>query len=211
MEILAHRGLWSDPKEKNSLLALFKALDSGYGLETDIRDLNGRLVISHDAPLAELAINLEELLRYYRDKKFTATLALNIKCDGLQEKLSKQLLDYDIKNYFVFDMSVPDTLGYLKREMTSFVRRSDLEFHPELESKSNGIWLDELIAPWINSEVINEQLKKTEMVAIVSAELHGRKHDNQWQEIQKALNLEFQSDKIMLCTDFPNQAKNFFK
>ena len=46
--IIAHRGLWKKPSEKNSKLALFKALENGFSIETDIRyDKDIGLVISH--------------------------------------------------------------------------------------------------------------------------------------------------------------------
>ena len=50
MKILAHRGFWADEEEKNTLSAFGKAFDSGFGIETDIRDRNGELVISHNPP-----------------------------------------------------------------------------------------------------------------------------------------------------------------
>lgn len=211
MKILAHRGLWFNRDERNSLSALFKGLDEGYGLETDVRDLNGQLVISHDMPIADSAIPLEQLLRYYTDGGFTSTLGLNIKADGLQEKLCRELQDHNIKHYFVFDMSVPDTLDYLKIGIPTFIRRSDLEHHPEITSRAQGVWLDELIEPWIDAEVILEQTAKADAVCIVSGELHGREYASQWAQIESALNLGCPSSKLLVCTDFPNKAERFFK
>jgi len=101
MEYLAHRGAWSNRVDQNSFAALCDALDKGFGLETDIRDLNGKLVISHDLPTAGLAMPLEQLLEYYSQGCFTSSLALNIKADGLQDSLSRMLKKYNIQNYFV--------------------------------------------------------------------------------------------------------------
>ena len=42
-------------------------------------------------------------------------LALNIKSDGISEILKKTLKKYSIKNYFVFDMSVPELIQYKKK------------------------------------------------------------------------------------------------
>ena len=50
MQLIAHRGYWLDPKEKNTETAFVRALQHGFGIETDFRDLNGHLVISHDVP-----------------------------------------------------------------------------------------------------------------------------------------------------------------
>ena len=51
LEILAHRGYWKLEKEKNTLYAFEKAFDKYFGIETDLRDAQGEIVISHDIPL----------------------------------------------------------------------------------------------------------------------------------------------------------------
>lgn len=48
--IIAHRGFWKIASEKNSLVAFERAFSNGYGVETDIRDLMGGLVVEHDLP-----------------------------------------------------------------------------------------------------------------------------------------------------------------
>ncbi len=62
IEILAHRGIWNKKLKKNSLDALTLALDMGFGIETDIRDRNGVLVISHDMA-NETDILLDDLFK----------------------------------------------------------------------------------------------------------------------------------------------------
>jgi hypothetical protein len=210
MEILAHRGMWVEKDQRNTMQALIKGLDAGYGIETDVRDLNGRLVISHDMPGIDSA-PLDDLLRYYSDGQFSSTLALNIKADGLQNKLHQLLQDYQIRQYFVFDMSIPDTLGYISREMKTFIRRSEVEYHPELTKRAQGVWLDELIEPWIDAETIVQELNRTQAVCIVSGELHGRAHRFQWDQIRRVIDLMSQSDKLMICTDFPEEAERHFR
>ena len=93
--ILAHRGLWELPLEANSLESIDRALKGGFGIETDIRDLDGKLVISHDPPSAGDAFDLKTLLELYRKSKASSRVALNIKSDGLcpliQQKLGKEV------------------------------------------------------------------------------------------------------------------------
>ena len=48
LKIIAHRGFWLEKSEQNSLKAFKKAFENGFGVETDVRDFNGELVISHD-------------------------------------------------------------------------------------------------------------------------------------------------------------------
>ena len=90
MIILAHRGLWKSPSEKNSLTVLRRALHSGFGVETDIRDYAGDIVISHDIADASCEC-LETFLRSYKEDGSCLPLALNIKSDGLHHPLKKLL------------------------------------------------------------------------------------------------------------------------
>ena len=48
MEIISHRGYWFKNSEKNSDLAFRRSFSLSFGTETDIRDFDGELVISHD-------------------------------------------------------------------------------------------------------------------------------------------------------------------
>jgi len=90
MIILAHRGLWQSPAEKNSRAALRRALEDGFGVETDIRDRAGQLVISHDPPQAEVP-TVAEFFEAYAEMGAPGILALNIKADGLQQLLADAL------------------------------------------------------------------------------------------------------------------------
>ena len=49
--ILAHRGVWGSKEEQNSRSAIRHALVGSFGIETDIRDHDGQVVLSHDIPL----------------------------------------------------------------------------------------------------------------------------------------------------------------
>ena len=69
LKILAHRGLWTIENEKNTIEALRNALEEGFGIETDIRDCCGEIVISHNPPkgneprLVDILCELEECKR----------------------------------------------------------------------------------------------------------------------------------------------------
>jgi len=88
MIIISHRGYWLDETEKNSLAAFNRSFSLGFGTETDVRDWDGKLVISHDPANSE-SLSLEQLLKLYLQYPSKPTLALNIKADGLQGGTSK--------------------------------------------------------------------------------------------------------------------------
>jgi glycerophosphoryl diester phosphodiesterase len=82
LKIISHRGYWINQSEKNSAIAFSRALEYGFGIETDLRDLNGQLVVSHDIPVYG-AMKIEEFIDLYKMKPVSAPIALNIKSDGL--------------------------------------------------------------------------------------------------------------------------------
>ena len=82
MNIISHRGYWKSPVEKNQKIAFERSFDLGFGTETDIRDYNGDLVISHDIPNKK-SMKLEDFLvivEKYSNEQIS--LALNIKLNN---------------------------------------------------------------------------------------------------------------------------------
>jgi hypothetical protein len=211
IEIISHRGLWRKPFERNSLASLRSSIDEGFGLETDVRDLNGDLVISHDMPTdSDENVTLDELLTIYCSSSCNLTLALNVKSDGLSSSIKEQLQKYKIENYFVFDMSVPDTLSYKNEGLNYFTRQSEYETEPVLYHEACGVWLDEFLSPWITKDIIRRHHQSGKRVAIVSPELHGRTYENEWEKY-KSITSHNPELNILLCTDYPLQARSYFE
>jgi glycerophosphoryl diester phosphodiesterase len=207
MRILAHRGHWLTPSEKNSPAAFERAWANGHGIETDLRDRDGEIVVSHD-PASASAAPFQSLLEAHAAQAPDTMLALNIKADGLQGAVSRLLAQYRVRNYFVFDMSVPDTLHYLAAGMRVFLRLSEYESETTLFDRASGVWLDGFAGEWWTLDLIRSLCARGKSVAIVSSELHGRDHQMPWRQL-KTLEDEVRA-KIMLCTDFPDAAEQFF-
>jgi glycerophosphoryl diester phosphodiesterase len=215
VQILAHRGWWLGPDEKNSRGAFERALAAGHGIETDVRDCDGELVISHDMPHRNLRgplMTLAQFLELYASYPGRPTLALNIKADGLQEPMQAALTPHAITSYFVFDMSVPDTLGWLRRGMTVFTRRSEFETGSSLDARAQGFWLDAFEAPHVRAADIVDTIKAGKRAAVVSPELHGKRHLQAWAEWHDVLALLTAAERsnVMLCTDLPGEASRYF-
>ena len=206
MKIIAHRGMWCRPEEKNTLKSLAASFDLGIGVETDVRDCDGTLVVSHDPPRAEGALQLNALLEAYVARPKRPALALNIKADGLQTLLLTALRRYAIENYFVFDMSVPDTLGYQRLHMPFAARISEYEPSNVLAQTAQWIWLDAFHGEWYDAARVQSWLDQGKRVAVVSPELHRRPHLLQW-EVLKAVH---EHPHLYLCTDLVAQAGEFF-
>lgn len=193
--------------EKNSMVAFEHSLRAGFGIETDIRDRDGELVISHDIP-DRASIKLEDLLITYQTNDRRTTLALNIKADGLVPLLTKMLASYKIEDYFFFDMSVPETLRYKAGGLRYYTRESEHEPLPALYEGAAGVWMDCFVRDWIDEAAIRKHLDTGKDVCIVSPELHKRDRSGMWQMIQRSR--LFQEDGLHLCTDHPEEARRFF-
>ena len=205
MTIISHRGYWIKAEEKNTSLAFTRSFQMGFGTETDVRDHNGAIVIAHDIPSPE-NIPLASFLELYATSGLP--LALNIKADGLQQIL-KQFIDrYQVTNYFVFDMSIPDMLLYLKMGMPVFFRQSEFEPITELYHDCKGVWLDAFKSTWYDENVISQHLMNKKQVAIVSDELHKRDFSAQWKMLKEMDCI--QNEHLILSTDFPEKAAEYF-
>ena len=212
-QIIAHRGLHNQTSiSKNSTSSILKAIESGFGLETDIRDFGGDIYISHD-PITETCMSLEEFLILIEniDPKSYGKIAMNVKADGLAQRV-KEIINNTIEknrlDMFFFDASVPDMLSYHKEGFTIYSRKSELEDVASMNGLYAGIWIDSFDGSYDQLSEAIDLCSKGIACAIVSPELHGRPHLGLWKGIKKC-----SIDKCRIfniCTDYPEEAFEFF-
>lgn len=206
MEIISHRGLWKKKDDKNTLKSFKYSFENGFGCETDIRDYIGSLKVSHDMA-KNSDLDLIDFFKLYKNKS-NKTIALNIKSDGLHTTLKKLIEDFKIENYFVFDMSIPDTLNYLNIGINFFIRESEYELDLPFYSECSGIWLDCFNSIWYTKEKINFHLNNNKKLTIVSSELHNRDYKKHWSLLKNWGVSNYEN--IILCTDYPVEANSYF-
>jgi glycerophosphoryl diester phosphodiesterase len=207
VSVLAHRGYWRAPSERNSLAAFRRAFDHGYGAEIDVRDLDGDLVVSHDPPRCGAPV-LEDVVDALQASGSDGVLAVNVKADGLQARLAEALADVHPTRWFAFDMSVPDALSYVRAGLPTFTRHSDVEPEPVLLGAASGVWLDDFGGGWLGEEHVTVHLAADKRVAVVSPELHGRDHRAAWEEWRSWR--IWTDPAVSLCTDHPLEAQEVF-
>ncbi len=203
MIILSHRGYWNTPEEKNTEIAFCRSFSLDFGTETDVRDCIGKLVISHDMP-SGMEMTFQEFLDLARNPKLP--LAINVKSDGLANYIKLAMASYDRSSWFVFDMSIPDMLAHLKAGNPVFARMSEIEKVPACFDQIEGVWLDSFDGEWFDCNLINSLLEQRKKVCVVSSELHGRDPSNLWAMLSPLA----QEERLILCTDQPERARNFF-
>lgn len=204
MQIISHRGYWLQKPERNLPEAFHRSFDRGFGTETDVRDVAGQLVISHDMPRGD-ELSLDGLLDIMAGRNLP--LAMNIKADGLAEALKATFARHGHSNWFAFDMAIPDMRSYLQRDMVTYTRLSEVEPSPAWIEQAAGVWLDGFEGEWFCNKVIGNLLVQGKQVCVVSPELHGRDPSALWHQLS-GLGLP---GNLMLCTDIPEDAANFFK
>jgi hypothetical protein len=129
--IMCHRGYWSGelgiaPLQKNSWEAFERAIDFGFGIETDLRDYAGSIVISHDVPTDQNSSRFVGFAKFL-ELNFPGTVALNIKSDGLANLLSVFNPRLSLIDHFFFDLSIPELLQYQACELNTAIRISEYD------------------------------------------------------------------------------------
>lgn len=208
MKILAHRGYWNQDFECNSLNAIRKAMELGYGFESDVRDYKEHLVISHNIA-SEKSPDAEVVFEWLQEFENKLCFAINIKADGLKNIIMEYLKKYNISNYFLFDMSIPQMVEYKDLELRFFTRQSEIERFPSLYEDAAGVWMDSFGEyGWMTKALIEGHIECGKDVCIVSPELHGNKEYKMfWSYIKENVG---DLDRIILCTDYPDEARKFF-
>ena len=223
VNIIAHRGVWTKKSEQNSLKSFKLAFQMNYGIETDIREVQGCLVIAHDINITNI-IPLEEVFILYNQYNCNSMLALNIKVAGVEIILKELLRKHNITNYFVFDQTIPDTVNYIVNNVHYYIRHSDYELIPDKVNKilyknAKGVWLDQFELSeqnglWFKEDILIEHLVNNKRVAIVSPELHlwGREvYKKLWLKYIDYFHIlkerDYNLNMLAICTDYPTHVK----
>jgi hypothetical protein len=194
--IIAHRGLWASRSDQNSHFAISTALNSGFAVESDFRDIFGDLVISHDLPSRDNSLLFDVSWSEYR-------IAYNIKSDGLSPHFQRVIQCMNDTNSFVFDGSIPEMFKIRNLGIPHALRLS--EYESELSWDAKFVWVDGFNEDWWldNTKILS--LLESRHVIFVSPELHGREHERAFDwfsELRVNESLNFS-----VCTDFPLELK----
>ncbi len=155
----------------NSVDLLIKSPTS-FGVEIDIRSNNNDLILHHD-PFQDGEL-FDEWLKFFNH----GTLILNVKEEGLEERVLKKMDDNKIIDFFFLDQSFP----FLRKtamngESRCALRVSEYESIDtvlSLSGKVDWVWVDCFSKFPINLKEFNKLKKYGFKLCIVSPELQGR-------------------------------------
>jgi hypothetical protein len=171
-----------------------------FGVEVDIRSYGDDLVIHHEPFLKG------ELFNEWIEDFNHGTLILNVKEEGLEERLLKIMDDHDIEDFFFLDQSFP----FLRKsammgESRCAVRISEyesIETALSLSGMVEWVWVD----CFSHFPLMGDEVKKLQEIGFklcfVSPELQGRTNKSHIVEFRKEIELQnIYGDAV--CTKYP--------
>lgn len=196
-EYIAHR--------VNTVEAL-KNLSHEFGVELDLRDEAGELIISHD-PFV-MGESFEAYLQAYHH----GTMILNIKSERIEHRVLELIRKYEIRSYFFLDSSFPMIFLLSKEgERNVALRFSEFEGLDTLRNMAgmvDWVWVDCFTKLPLNSSDYNALKAMGYKLCLVSPELQGRDNDIEAYKAQLA------SDGIIfdaICTKSYNISRWYDK
>ena len=147
-----------------------------FGVEIDIRSNFDSLILHHD-PFQKGEL-FDEWLTYFNH----GTLILNVKEEGLEDRVLEKMSENNIEDFFFLDQSFP----FLRKtamtgESRCALRISEFESIDtvlSLSGKVDWVWVDCFTRFPINKDDFNCLKKSGFKICIVSPELHGRTNHN---------------------------------
>lgn len=143
-----------------------------YGVEIDLRDTNGRIIVQHE-PFSK-GPTLEEYLKVYNHR----FLVLNVKSAGLEEIILRTVLHRGLKDFFFLDLPCPAVINLIRQGERRIALRYS-EFEPgaaclALKGKVRWIWVD-CFNRYPAADAGYKKLLKFFNICLVAPELQGRK------------------------------------
>ena len=177
MNLISHR--------RNTITEL-QATDIRYGVEVDIRSYGGDLVIHHD-PFVN-ATPFESWLREYNH----GTLILNVKEEGLEDKLLDLMREHNIDNFFFLDQSFPFLVKTASSgESRCAIRVSEFESIDTaltVSGKVDWVWIDCFSKFPLDNNQYSQLKDAGYKLCLVSPELQGRLSQDEIVDMAKLLN-----------------------
>ena len=166
MEIIAHRRNYASE---------LRATPKTYGIEVDIRSFGDRLVIHHD-PYVD-GESFEDWLAEYDH----GTLILNVKEEGLEDRLVALMAERHIERFFFLDQSFPFLIRTARKgERRCAVRVSEYESTTTaatLAGMIDWVWVDCFTRFPLDGAAARALTDQGLKLCLVSPELQGRSVD----------------------------------
>jgi glycerophosphoryl diester phosphodiesterase len=222
IDILAHRANVNGPKSalENSFAATQRALESGFGIETDLRrDSQKRFYIAHDLQPWTNENDLTKFAALFR-KFSNLTIAMNVKELGYESDLIALQKSGDLGGksfYFDFELLEPKTPGSSQRQIQKLSGGEKISMAARLSDRGESlaqclaipasvVWADEFDSLWLARDEVEAVHAAGRKFFAISPELHGFDEAARLKRWQQFKNWQIDG----LCTDYALSAREFF-
>ncbi|EEF59567.1 hypothetical protein [Pedosphaera parvula] len=220
--IMAHRANLTGPRSvvENSLAACAKALELGFGLETDLRrDAAGEFYISHD-PHPRTPDNALDAYTNIFKQHPEMELAINVKELGYEPVLIELMKAGRLGRkcfYFDFELLESRTPGSSQKKIRSLPGGNQVRMASRLSDRNESlaqclsipaevVWADEFDSLWLTESEVKKVQEAGRLFYVISPEIHGFDRAamrRRWQDFKS-----WHIDGI--CTDYALDARDFF-
>ncbi len=161
MEIIIHR--------VNTIKKL-KKIPNIFGAEIDLRAHKSEIILNHEP--FKSGDTLDNFLKHYNH----GTLILNIKEDGIEDKVIKKVKKAKIKSYFLLDVEFPYIFKSLKNRQKNiairFSENETIQTAKIFKNKFKWLWIDTVTKLPLNKK--NIKIIKSFKSCLVCPERWGR-------------------------------------
>ena len=182
-------------EHRKNLKTELNSVNKNHGVEIDLRLSHGELVLAHDP--------------YSPGEKFSdwiqgfdhALLILNVKEEGLEGNILKELNEKSIDKYFFLDQALPSIVKSIGLKHSVAARISEFEkFTWTPEFAPSWIWIDCFSGNWNYLDQELERISELNVkTCLVSPELQGRNDPSEVKNLKSILNNHnFRPDAV--CT-----------
>ena len=164
-----------------------------FGIEMDVRSRENHIIVTHD-PFNLDAELFEDWLSEYRH----GTLVVNVKEEGIEQRVCNTLKEFGVIDYFLLDQSFPFMMKTLfSGEPRTAARLSDVE-SVETIFKLKGVsglfpdwvWIDCFSGDWAHLEKLASVKALGIKTCLVSPELQGRNLEGELEQILGLVDLD---------------------
>lgn len=191
MTIIQHR-----INELNKL----KSVDERYGCEIDLRSIDNKIVLSHE-PFTD-GCEFETWIERYHH----STLILNVKEDGLEQRIMNILAEYHKTDFFFLDQTTPATISMVRNGFSQFAIRvseyETIQSAMKFVGKADWVWIDSFYPFSHNLDDLVTLSDNGFKLCIVSPELQSRPHEHEIFEIRR-LTKKYSLVVDAVCTKYP--------
>ncbi len=175
-----------------------------FGVEIDLRSNSKGIYLHHD-PFKK-GERFENWIKKFNHK----LIVLNVKEEGLEDKILKILRKNNIRNFFFHDQTFSTMLKNMKKTKVSvrFSEYEGLKKIKELFKKIKWLWLDNFNEIKLDKSFYNFLKNMNVKICIVSPELVNKKRLSEIKKIttfSKKNNIKFDA----VCTKRPNIWKKY--